>query len=297
MSRFWILLLFVSCSEYDLQTKIPAADGVSEEENDLTPDQQSDDTAVPGEPEAPVEENLPVAVCDVSPNPITPPFESATFDGSASYDPNGHQIVMYYWELVQVPEGSAATLPTFSGMQVPDFMPDLAGDYIAQLTVTNDQGSEDNCQTTLEAIPAQSLWVEMFWVNSGDDMDLHLIAPGVNWSSALESTNDCYYANCVYSFLDWGQQGYAGDDPSLDLDDISGVGPENINVYTPQATGSYTVVVHDYPGSAYQPGNDVTVNIYLNGQLTWTDTRTITGEDSYTPFASVNWSTGSVTGL
>ena len=112
---------------------------------------------------------------------------------------NGHQIVMYYWELVQVPVGSAATLQPLVACRSPTLC-QTAGDYIAWLTVTNDQGGVDNCQATLEAIPAQSLWVEMFWVNSGDDMDLHLIAPGVNWSSALESTNDCYYANCVYSF-------------------------------------------------------------------------------------------------
>lgn len=291
------MVLTVGCSEYDLQTKAPADDGVNpEEETELTPE-ESTDTAPPEEPEAPVDETLPVAVCDVSPNPITPPFETAVFDGSGSYDPSGNALVMYYWELVQSPEGSAAVLPSFSGIQVPDFQPDLAGDYIARLTVTNDQGATDSCQTTLEAIPAQSLWVEMFWSNSGDDMDLHLIAPGVNWSSATETDNDCYYANCVWSFLDWGQLGFAGDDPSLDLDDISGLGPENINVLSPQSSGSYTVLVHDYPGSSYEPGNDVTVNIYLNGQLAWTDTRTISGEDSYTPFASVNWSTGSVTGL
>ena len=94
--------------------------------------------------------------------------------------------------------------------------------------------------------------------------------------------------------LDWGQGGYAGDDPSLDLDDISGTGPENINVYDPQTSGNYTVVVHDYPGSIYEGANDVTINIYLDGALVWSVTRAISGEDSYTPIAQINWASKTV---
>ena len=173
-------------------------------------------------------------------------------------------------------------------------MPDVAGEYLARLTVTNNAGLTDTCDALLEAIPAQNLWVEMYWVHSGDDMDLHLIEAGYDWSSSLQSDQDCYYANCVYSMLDWGQGGYAGDDPSLDLDDISGTGPENINVYDPQTSGNYTVVVHDYPGSIYEGANDVTINIYLDGALVWSVTRAISGEDSYTPIAQINWASKTV---
>jgi hypothetical protein len=287
---FFFLLPMISCSEYELSEKLDTELGTETDvdvEDEGTP---VGDTAT----QDPVDENAPVAVCEVAPIVVTPPFTSAVFDGSGSYDPNDEEIVMYLWELVEVPEGSAALLPYESGIQISDFYADLAGDYVAQLTVTNASGLSDACQTTLEAIPAQNLWVEMFWVETGDDMDLHLLAPN---GTLEDSQTDCYFSTCTFGGLDWGQQGVTQDDPNLDIDDISGVGPENINIFSPETSGEYTIIVHDYPGSVYDPANEVTVNVYLNGTIVWTDTRTITGEDSYTYFAKINWANQTVNSL
>jgi len=234
----------------------------------------------------------PVAVCTVTPDKIRPITGSATWDGSESYDPNGLDIIDYDWTMVALPSGSTATMPPGESIRAP-FVPDMAGNYVAELIVTNEDGQEsDPCGVTLEAEPGQALWVEMFWESPGDDMDLHLLAPG----GTLRTTTDCYYANCTWSSLDWGVVGSSLDDPSLDLDDIPGSGPENINIEEPE-DATYTVVVHDYPGSSFTPGNMVTINVYLDGSLAWSDSRLISGEDTSTYFAEIDAAAGVVTGL
>ena len=69
---------------------------------------------------------------------------------------------------------------------------------------------------------------------------------------------------------------------------------ENINISNPESTGLYTVVVHDYPGSVYSGSNTVTINIYLNGSMVWSDSKAITVEDSYTPYAQIDWANNTI---
>ena len=116
-------------------------------------------------------------------------------------------------------------------------------------------------------------------------MDLHIVRP----NGQLETDNDCYYWNCVSGgWLDWGIMGLGDDDPSLDLDDITGTGPENTNILAPE-NGTFEVWVHDFPGSVYTSANSVTVRIYLSGVLAWEGSKVISGENSYTRFAQVVW--------
>ena len=304
MSRFRFLLPLaaLACTpDYDLQKETepePGADeegeGLENDEPDPDPDDEGDsgDSGEGGGTFVP-DDGKPIAVCDVSPNPVEPPFETATWDGSASHDPEGHEIVDYSWALVSAPSGSSTRMAPGSSATRTGFVPDLAGDYIGQLVVTTDDGRvSDPCQVTLESIPAEDLWVEMFWSVANDDMDLHLLAPG----GSLESNQDCYFANCTRG-LSWGASGTA-DDPYLDLDDIPGVGPENINIAAPQA-GVYTVYVHDYSFSTpdYYGGNAVTVRVYINGSKVYDQTKTISDDGSYTAFAAIDWTSGSVTPL
>jgi len=239
--------------------------------------------------DSPVSENPPIAICSVNPTEVTVPLEVATWQGGASYDPAGHAITKFNWTLTARPTGSAAFMPTgYTSNR--NFYADLAGEYTARLIVTTDDNRvSEPCEVTLNAVPGNGLHVEMFWVHSNDDMDLHLLKPG---GSPRSNSGDCYYANTHPS---WGPGG-PEDDPRLDLDDIPGTGPENINIADPYS-GTYTVFVNDYTGSTpdYYQGNDVTVNIYLAGNLIWTDTRTITGEGADEYFATVDIPSGTVT--
>jgi uncharacterized protein YfaP (DUF2135 family) len=134
----------------------------------------------------------------------------------------------------------------------------------------------------------------MFWTHPEDDMDLHLLQPG----GEIGADSDCFYDNCINGGLDWGEIGAANDDPSLDIDDIHGTGPENINIPVPD-NGTYTIIVHDYQFSTpnYLETNDVTVNVFLGGQKAWTGTKPISVEDSYTRFVKVSWPEGTITEL
>jgi len=245
------------------------------------------DTGDSGDTSPPLSQ--PIAVCSVDPVEILAIHESADWIGSASYDDGS--IISYDWTLFSAPAGATSTMPGGTANRR-GFTPDVAGEYVGQLIVTDNDGLvSEPCLTTLEATAGDGLWVEMFWTNSGDDMDLHLLDDG----GVLATDSDCYYANCTWGGLNWGGAG-PSDDPILDLDDIPGTGPENINIDSP-ARGTYTVYVHDYPGSVYTGRNDVTLNVYLSGRLVWTDTRNINSEGCYEPFVEVTVPGGATTDL
>ena len=246
----------------------------------------------------------PTAIC--GPDIISAPFATEQFDGSGSVAPP----LDYQWTLTP-PTGSMAVLNNYA-IASPTVTLDLAGTYVGVLTVTNSDGDSDSCSQNVEAIPNENFRIEMYWAHSGDDMDLHLLRPAGQWTGGgPRSEDDCYFSNCSgggitipgwpipgLSSPDWGVISDTVDDPNLDLDDISGIGPENINIIAP-ATGSYAgeyiVFVHDYPGSAFTPANDVTVNIYLNGVLAQTFTFQHVGEDQDYYVAKIAWPTGVIT--
>lgn len=242
----------------------------------------------------------PVAVCDTIPAAVpagsdvttSAPFETLQFDGSGSYDNDGLGL-SFQWVLTP-PAGSASTLSNYT-IETPSISLDLAGNYEGVLTITNTAGQTDSCTHTISSIPNENFRVELFWANP-DDMDLHLLRPPSQGpATAHASPGDCYYGN---TNPDWGVNGFGADDPSLDLDDIPGTGPENINIMAP-ATGAdsgwYQVFVHDYPFTAEYPGaNDVTVNIYLNGLLAQTFNFLMSGEDTNFYVAKIEWPSGQI---
>lgn len=168
---------------------------------------------------------------------------------------------MFTWSLVAVPVGSAVTHESAPGRAV-SITPDIVGNYLLELLVTDENGEEDTCRTTVRAVTQEGLRVEMFWLEDESDMDVHVLHPdGTRW---FHPVWDCYWSSCKRHELSWFDPGQA-DDPNLDIDDRDGFGPENINIPEPRP-GTYRVAVHAYERPADWLSNELdataTVRIY-----------------------------------
>jgi hypothetical protein len=197
-------------------------------------------------------------------------------------------ITQYEWELVEKPQGSTADFTdrygVRTGFRFADVVGvDLAGRYRVRAKVIDDMGttSVNECELAFEAIPSDSFLVQLTWDTPVGDMDLHvtrknaqgLFCPsGVAYGPLSQNcgvqSDDCYYANCNPNDNrpDWDGDGVSGSagDPSLDIDDLSGYGPENTNIDL-AVEGEYLVGVDYFSSSGGLTGN--TIRIYIYGQL------------------------------
>jgi hypothetical protein len=167
------------------------------------------------------------------------PLETVDVEGDA----RGGEAPRFEWVQVSVPAGSAVVVPDTSSRGV-ELVPDIVGDYVLELRVEDAAGAQDTCRTTVRAVTQEGLRIEMFWLEDTMDIDLHLLHPdGTRWFHPIW---DCYWSSCRAGMLDWFTAG-PSDDPHLDIDDLEGFGPENINIDVPP-DGVYRVGVHAYSG-------------------------------------------------
>ena len=235
------------------------------------------------------------------------PLEVVVLDATPSADEDGPagKPVEYRWDIIDAPPGSSSTPKESLGADPqqpnegaqPDkldtptarFFVDVVGTYTLQLFVKDNLDQEapsENCPepvatVTIIAESDEDIHVEMSWHTPGDmnesdttgsDVDLHMLHPrGQRWSTQL----DCYYAN---PNPDWGTIGNPSDNPALELDDINGVGPENITLDNPEDTDAlgapYKIGVDYYREESLSSftgygSSFVTVRIYLGGALAW----------------------------
>lgn len=204
----------------------------------------------------------PTAICP--PEIETTPLTEIELVGDGEDD---GVITGYSWEVVSRPSGSSTPPPAPPDEPVATFMPDVAGEFVIRLTVTDDDGQRGSCEFSVLATPSEGLRVEVYWnpPESSDDptdVDLHLLHPtSPAW---FDERGDCYYGNCnadAAFILDWDVTPYPGDNPRLDIDDVDGYGPENINIDEPVVGHVYTVGVHYFADDGYGPSR-VYVKIY-----------------------------------
>jgi hypothetical protein len=108
---------------------------------------------------------------------------------------------------------------------------------------------------------------------------------------------DCYYRNAQ---PEWGVSGDLVDNPTLDIDDTNGAGPENINLSKPEVGVTYDVAALYYRSTSTfgSPDNDprveheslVSVRVYVRGELLaeWVD-QALDHEKDLWWVASLRW--------
>jgi hypothetical protein len=249
-----------------------------------------------------VENSCPLPVTTIERYEVAP-LEIITLDGSPSAD-SGGEVQRWVWSVIERPSGSVSQVveslfsnadPAGGGPEDDEATPtatffvDLAGRYVIELEVYDNLGQVScapNAVATvvIEAIPEKDLHIQLVWSTPedpdetdefGTDVDLHFKHQNGDdrWGAAAGNW-DCYFQN---TSPDWGSVGDFLDNPSLDIDDINGAGPENVNLNQPEVGTSYDVAALYFRAESVfgETGRDpriehdsyVTVRIFARGEL------------------------------
>jgi hypothetical protein len=223
---------------------------------------------------------------NTNPAPEVEPLDDVQFSADQSVSARaGGSITRWEWTILDKPAESSASLtaPTsretqlrFSSAAGNVTGVDVAGTFTLGLVVTDDLGGQSTqCSVTINSVPRAGLWVQLTWDQPVNDIDLHLARNGTNWCS-----NDaCYYGNCkpsAFGGLNWGG---GARNPTLDIDDLSGFGPENITIENP-ADGNYTVGVDMF---SWQRDATLTVKIFIGGALEYEGFHTLGRAQQWLP--------------
>ncbi len=246
-----------------------------------------------------------LAINNVPNNQATPdirPLDDVVLTGEDSVPAqvNG-SIVTYSWSIEAQPQQSTVILSSpdamttgfeFNSAQGIVSGLDVAGEYVVRLTVTDDSGltSTNDARVNLNAVPSEALHIELTWESPNWDLDLHMVKDG----AAYCSTSSCYYANCkpgAAGYPEWdGVGGRGGGDPVLDIDDLNGYGPENINIDEPEE-GVYRAAVHTFSAGLNEDVG-VTLKVYVNGALAYDDYRIMGDGGDMWEVVEISWANG-----
>jgi hypothetical protein len=223
----------------------------------------------------------------------TIPLKTIDFRATNSVDADG-TIERYEWNIVQRPTNSTARMQPNSNVAEPSLFLDLAGDYVIELKVFDDKGTEscgDQALITIRATPDEDIHVQLVWDTptdqdqtdtNGTDVDLHFLHPNGTWNNL---PFDIFWNNPTN---EWGAPG-ADDNPSLDIDDTDGAGPENINLTDPESGLTYAVGAYYYAANGFGPSY-ATVRIFIRGQqkFEWRDMY-LPSRGSFWYVATISW--------
>ncbi len=197
------------------------------------------------------------------------PLDVLALDASQSYSNDGARIERVEWSLVRRPADSGAAFASPATSRTNTLFLDLSGEYTLELHVWNDRGVRSCEPAVLDVVatPDEDIHIQLVWDTPNDnqqfdpvgtDVDLHLLRQGGIWNV---DPWDCFWQNLE---PDWGERFDASDNPSLDIDDTDGWGPENINLNNPEQGMRYHVGVHYFSDQGFGLSY-ATLRLYLGG--------------------------------
>ena len=196
-------------------------------------------------------------------------------DGRESFDPEGDEIASFRWEIVEAPaDGAGLVFHNGDDIQIRkratgDFEVTDVGSYVLRLVASDERGipSLDTPESRIRVAP-RDLQVLLRW-NLETDVDLHFIAPEGRLGDygtgqiGTSTGSDCSWAN---RGPNWSDLTSNFDDPRLDIDAVSSMGPEITSLNEPQE-GRYGVFAHFCDSKSLGGTTSLTVEVYSEGQL------------------------------
>lgn len=197
-------------------------------------------------------------------------------DGRESADPEGAVISTYRWALEVRPDQSAAAVfhstddRNLRKRATGDLEVDRVGRYELRLIVTDDRGlqSLDRPESRITIRP-KDLEILLRW-DVGTDVDLHVVRPAGTVGDYGTGQVGTSTGSDVTSFNrapNWNDLATSEDDPRLDIDDVSGRGPEIVSLDGPVDGESYAVFAHYCDSRNVGVPVNVTAEIYVRGVL------------------------------
>ncbi len=276
--RCLILLLVLSvaaCGGALPPAQTASDDAVQDASSDVAlADTTTAETAADAQADVPdASADVPLPVCpspviEVLEGDVVVPQTVLHLKGDQSVAGSGATIAGYKWTVKQ-PTGSMQTFLPSATYADPTFVANVGGEYTFCLDVTDNNGLSacTPACVTVTVIPTDELHIELVWDTPADpdqtdrgpalgaDMDLHFASdlsqnPDVDCDGApdpwFDSTFDCFWYNPAPQ---WGAADpNVYDNPTLDLDDTDGAGPENLNLTQPEGTAAnprwYAIGVH-----------------------------------------------------
>jgi hypothetical protein len=191
------------------------------------------------------------------------------------------------WGIQSRPSTSNGNFSNAASCTSTTYFADVVGTHLVTFNVNDGLGSTAQCTTPITVTANGDLWIELTW-DRNNDMDLHLLHPNAGAPGLAASWfNTVWDCNFITDLPSWSAN--AQNNPSLDRDDITGRGPENIRINTPQPNLNYAVGVHVYSYVASPNPVLSTLKVYCGGQLMTTQTRSMSRNKDMWVVGTINF--------